>query len=267
MTAFDPSDSWGAGDAYERYMGRWSRPVAAAFLEWLNLASGLSWLDVGCGTGALSEAILRHAAPKALTCVEPAPGFRAAARQRLGDRATVLAGEAASLPLTDAAVDVVVSGLALNFAPDPGGRRVEMGRVTRSGGTVAAYVWDYAGRMDLIRIFWDVAVSLNPAAGVHDEGLRFPLCRPDALEAAFTGAGLGQVVVEPLDQPAIFSDFDDFWQPFLGGTGTAPAYVAGLAEADREALGLALSARLPVQSDGTIPLLVRAWAVRGVSPG
>lgn len=267
MTETRSSDAWGGGDAYERYMGRWSRPVAAAFLAWLALPTGLDWLDVGCGTGALSETILSECAPASLTCVEPAPGFRAAAQQRLGKRATVLAGDAEHLPLSAGDVDVVVSGLALNFVADPVAGLAEMSRVTRPGGTVAAYVWDYAGRMDLIRIFWDVAVSLDPAAGVHDEGLRFPLCRPDALEAAFRDAGLARVVVEPLDQPARFADFADFWQPFLGGTGPAPAYVAGLAAPERDALRSALSARLPVQPDGTIPLLVRAWAVRAATPG
>lgn len=258
-----PSDAWGQGDPYERYMGRWSRPVAEAFLVWLALPTGLEWLDVGCGTGALSQAVLDGCGPASVNGVEPSAGFRDAAKQRLGDRATVLPGDAQNIPLADAALDVVVSGLMLNFLPDPVAGLAEMNRVLRPGGTLAAYVWDYTGRMDLIRIFWDVAVELNPAASQYDEGRRFPLCRPDPLAATFSQAGLKEVEVQAIDASSLFASFDDFWQPFLGATGPAPGYVASLVEAERNRLEAALRARLPIASDGTIPLLARAWAVRG----
>ena len=148
-----PSDTWESGNPYERYVGRWSRRVAPRFLAWLDLPPGRRWLDLGCGTGALCAAILDQGAPSAVTGVEPSEGFLATARGHLGDRARLLAGSAAAIPLERAAVDVVVSGLVLNFVPDALAALTEMTRVTARGGTVAAYVWDYGGAMEMMREF------------------------------------------------------------------------------------------------------------------
>src|SRR5512141_2753539 len=126
-----PRDTWERGGAYERYIGRWSRAVAPAFLDWLALPAGLRWLDVGCGTGALSAAILEGRAPASLAAVEPSDGFRETAAANLAGRATVHAGGAAALPLAAASVDAVVSGLVLNFVPDPAAGLAEMKRGTR----------------------------------------------------------------------------------------------------------------------------------------
>ena len=256
------SDTWQSGNPYEQYVGRWSRQVAPRFLQWLAVAPGRRWLDLGCGTGALSAAVLAHAAPASVG-VEPSDGFRATAQHNLGGRVQLHAGDASSLPLGDGSVDVVVSALVLNFVPDPRVALAEMARVTGAGGTLAAYVWDYAGRMELMRHFWDAAVARDPAAAALDEGSRFPLCRADALQALFDGAGLQQVAVAPIDIATCFADFDDYWQPFLGGQGPAPAYAMSLDAGARAALRDAIRARLPVGSDGSIDLVARAWAVRG----
>jgi hypothetical protein len=132
---------------------------------------------------------------------------------------------------------------------------------------VAAYVWDYAGRMELIRQFWDAAAALDPAAAGLDEGRRFPLCRPGPLAALFAGAGLAGVATRPIDVPTRFADFDDYWSPFLGGQGPAPGYAMSLDPQRRSALREALRARLPAAADGSIALTARAWAVKGVRPG
>lgn len=253
------SDTWERGDPYERYVGRWSRRVAPQFLSWLGLPAGLRWLDVGCGTGALSAAILDRASPASVAAVEPSAGFREVAARNLAGRAEVHAGNAAQIPLGDAAVDAVVSGLVLNFVPDTQAALREMARVAR-GGTVAAYVWDYAGKMELMRIFWDAAAELDREAAPLDEGQRFPLCRPEALGQAFSAAGLEAVRVTALDVPTQFADFDDYWQPFLGGQGPAPAYAMSLTEEARSALRERIRARL---GGGAISLVARAWAVRG----
>lgn len=263
MTVEARTDPWTRGDAYERYVGRWSRRVAPRFLDWLAAPPGRRWLDVGCGTGALSAAILARAAPAAVTGVEPSAGFRATARDRLGDGVTLLAGDAGALPLPDGAVDFVVCGLVLNFVPDAEAALREMARVTAPGGTVSAYVWDYGGRMEMLRHFWDAAVALDPDAAASDEGRRFPLCRPDALTEVFARASLHDAATTAIDIATEFGDFEDFWQPFLGGQGPAPAYVASLAEPARERLRDALRARLPLQTDGSLTLTARAWAVRG----
>lgn len=257
------SDAFEHGDHYERYVGRWSRRVAPGFLRWIGASAGLRWLDVGCGTGALCAAILGQCAPAALTGVEPSDGFLATARGRLPGHVSLRRGSATEIPLDDSSVDVVVSGLVLNFVPEPSAALAEFSRVTGSGGVVAAYVWDYAGRMDLMRTFWDAAVALDPLAATLDEGVRFPLCHPDALAECFEGAGLEGVDVSALEVATPFTCFDDYWQPFLGGQGPAPAYAMSLDEAARDRLRERIRERLPIAIDGSIELVARAWAVRG----
>jgi SAM-dependent methyltransferase len=260
------SDHWDSGSPYERYIGRWSRRVAPGFLSWLEPPAGRAWVDVGCGTGALSSTILDRCAPQRLTGVEPSDGFRQMAAQLLGERMDIRPGDAAHLPLEDASCDLAVSGLVLNFVPDLPAALAEMCRVVVPGGTIAAYVWDYADGMEVIRHVWDAAVRLDPgAAGLH-EGVRFPLCHPAALQAAFEDASLGEVAVAPLVLTAAFEDFDDYWQPFLGGQGPAPAYVASLSDERRTQLRDTLRSTLAPDGRGfTLP--ARAWAVRGRRPG
>ena len=256
------SDTWERGSPYEQYVGRWSRLVAPPFLSWLGIPAGRRWLDVGCGTGALCAAIVDRCSPSSVAGVEPSEGFLRTAKENLADRAALHRGSATEIPLGDASVDVVVSGLVLNFVPDQRAALVEMVRVTGKGGTIAAYVWDYAGKMELMRFFWDAAVELDPDAAKLDEGVRFPLCRPDALETLFSGAGLGGVEVKPIDVPTPFADFDDYWRPFLGGQGPAPAYTMSLDETARDRLRDRIRARMPIAADGSISLTARAWAAR-----
>jgi SAM-dependent methyltransferase len=181
----------------------------------------------------------------------------------VGGRARFDVGDAQALPVETGAVDAAVSGLVLNFVPEPARAVAELARVVRPGGVVGAYVWDYADRMELMRHFWDAAVALDPAAAALDEGRRFPLCQPAPLTALWTQAGLHDVEVRPIDVLTRFRDFADYWSPFLGGQGPAPGYAMALTEARREALRDHLRARLPVEADGAIPLVARAWAVRG----
>jgi len=223
MTEMHVSDTFEQGSPYEQYVGRWSRRVAPAFLAWMNVPDGRRWLDVGCGTGALSAAILERCSPRSVTCVEPSEGFLETARKNLSGRATLHLGSATSIPLGDASVDVVVSGLVLNFIPDQRAALNEMARVAGVGGTIGAYVWDYAGKMEFMRLFWDAAVELDAKAASLDEGTRFPVCHPDELEKLFASAGLEQVRVEAVDITTRFSGLADYWRPFLGGQGPAPA--------------------------------------------
>lgn len=257
------SDTWERGDPYEQYVGRWSRRVAPRFLSWLRIPAGRRWLDVGCGTGALCAAIVDHCSPSSVVGVEPSEGFLATAREHLAGRAVLRRGSATRIPLDDASVDVVVSGLVLNFVPDPRAALAEMARVTGGGGTIGAYVWDYAGKMELMRFFWDAAVELDPDAARMDEGSRFPLCRPEALVELLAGTGLDGVEVVAIDIPTPFASFEDYWQPFLGGQGPAPAYAMALEEMARARLRDRLRERVPVAADGSISLTARAWAARG----
>jgi SAM-dependent methyltransferase len=258
---------WAAGEVYEPYVGRWSRLVAPCFLAWLGMPPGLRWIDVGCGTGALSGAVLDGFAPASVIGVDPSAGFLAYARRHLPDpRIEFRPGEAQALPVADAAADAVVSALVLNFVPDQPKAVAGMRRAARPGGTVAAYVWDYADGMQMMRRFWDAAAALDPAgAGGRDEALRFPLCRPEPLRALFTGAGLRAVEVTAIEVPTVFRDFDDYWSPFLGGQAPAPAYCMALDEDRRAALRERLRTTLPAAPDGSIRLTARAWAVRGAA--
>jgi len=260
-----PQDQWSLGDNYERYIGRWSRLVARQFVTWLALPPALHWLDVGCGTGALTQAILRGNAPASVLAIDTATGFIAVARRQVNDaRANFQTGAAQALPLTGGSVDALVSGLVLNFTPDPARSLTEMARVTRPGGTVAAYVWDYAGGMQMLRLFWDAASALDRGAVALDEGRRFPICSREALRTLWQECGLAQIECRDIDVPTVFSSFDDYWLPFLGGQGPAPTYCSTLAEDARAALRDRLRAMLPVAADGRISLTARALAVRGV---
>lgn len=258
------TEAWLLGEPYERYVGRWSRTVAGAFLSWLDAPHGQVWGDVGCGTGALVEAILSRSDPQLVVAIDRSDGFLAAARARIADeRARFEVADAAALPWADGSCDVSASGLVLNFVPDAGAMVREMARVTRPHGRVAAYVWDYSGGMEMMRHFWDAAVAVRPADAALDEGGRFPLCRPEPLEALFRAAGLRAIAVQAIDIPTTFRDFDDYWQPFLGKQGPAPTYLAALDGEAREQIRALLKARLAAGADGSIALTARAWAVQG----
>jgi SAM-dependent methyltransferase len=258
-------DRWDSGDAYEPYVGRWSRLVAREFVRWLAVPPGSCWLDVGCGTGALIRPVLEHAAPSEAVGIDPSAAYIALARARMDDpRVNFENGDAQALQAAAETFDVVVSGLVVNFVPQPELAVAEMARVARPGGTVAAYVWDYAEGMRLMRYFWDAAVVLDPKAKELDEGQRFWLCKPEPLSRLFLSAGLEDVEVRAIEVPTYFRDFDDYWSPFLGGQGPAPGYAMSLSEQRRAELRERIRASLPSDAEGGIPLSARAWAVRGV---
>jgi SAM-dependent methyltransferase len=261
-----PGDGWLTGDAYESYMGRWSRPLARKFVEWLEAKPLANWLEVGCGTGALTSAISDLCRPASIVACDPSGPFIEYARKTFPDaRASFVIAGAEALPSRDGGFDAIVSGLVLNFLPDVERAVSSMRERLRQGGAVAAYVWDYADGLEFLRLFWDEAVTLDPGAAALDEGRRFPLCRPEALGVLFRAAGLAQVETHSLEIPTNFATFDDYWTPFLQGTGPAPNYVASLAPPNRESLERALRQRLQVGSDGRIRLRARAWAARALA--
>ena len=261
-----PAEVWENAESLERYVGRWSRLVAREFVMWLDVASGSRWLDVGCGSGALTETVLAEAGPESIEGVDTSEAFVAYAASRVTDpRASFAVADAQALDRPGAAYDAVASSLVLNFLPDPARGAAEMRRVVRPGGVVAGYVWDYAGEMQLMRRFWDAAAELDPAAADLDEGRRMAGCNPADLEALFSGAGLEEVETRAIDVPTVFADFDDYWSPFEGGQGPAPGYCASLPPDRRAALRERLRETLPTASDDSISLVARAWAVRGTS--
>jgi SAM-dependent methyltransferase len=238
--------------------------VARTFLRWLDEAENGRWLDIGCGTGALSELIGQTADPQSIIGIDFSAGFIRHAQQLHPEAIyDFRVGSALDLPVDSDSCDVVVSALALNFFPEPATAVTQMYRVVKPGGTVALYVWDYATDMHMLRYFWDAATALDPEAAALDEGNRFPICQPEPLQSLFVEAGIQRVEVKALDTTAVFSNFDDYWQPFLGQNGPAPGYVASRTPAQKEALAHHLRQNLPVRANGTIPLKMRAWAIRG----
>ncbi len=258
-------DTWSSAAAYERFMGRWSRVAAARFLDWLGIDRGKAWIEIGCGTGALTSVILSTRDPDRVQAYDLSPDFVRAARSQVADpRVRFGEADARTLPEMDSAFDVAVSGLALNFVPGPERALAEMKRVTVPGGTVGIYLWDYAEAMRMLRVFWDAAGDLDPDASALDEGERFPVCRPAPLRELFESAGLQTVDITPIDVPMRFRNLDDYWEPFLGGQGPAPGYVASLDEDRRTALKMEIGRRLSPGPDGGIAFEARAWAARGI---
>lgn len=260
-----PRETWDAGEPYERFVGRWSRLVARAFLTWLAVPAGRSWTDVGCGTGPLAESILMQCAPAAVIGIDRSEGFLAEARRHITDaRVRFQIGDATDVPLDTATCDVTVSGLVLHFVADPAAMVREMVRVTKPGGTVAAYVWDYAGGMEMLRLFWDAAVAVSPDDAQLDQAERFPLCQPKPLTKLWQDLGLTAVAVRAITIPTVFQDFDDYWLPFLGKQGAAPTYLASVDAETQKRIRAVLQSRLMPAPDGTIALTARAWAIQGI---
>ena len=257
-------DKWAAGSMYEGFMGRWSRTLGPKYIDWLGAPEGARWLEVGCGTGSLTRAICESANPSSVVACDPTETFVEHARENVGDpRVSFVTAGAGSLPSHPEGFECVASSLVLNFLPDPEAGVIEMRERTSPGGVVSACVWDYAGKMEFLRYFWDAVNATDPSAAHLDEGRRFAICNPDALVGAFERAGFGDVACEPIEIPTRFANFDDYWKPFLVISGPAPTYVTSLDEDRRQALSAHLEKHLPRDDDGSIPLVARAWAVRG----
>ena len=258
------SRTWQGTDAYEAYMGRWSRRMARAFIAWFAVPTAGRWLDVGCGTGALTAAVLDASGPIAVVGIDPSTEFIAAANVHLPDpRARFEVGDALDLPVATGGYDAVVAGLVLNHVPDPALAVTEMVRAARPGGAVGAYVWDYSGEMQLMRYFWEAVAATDADAASFDPRAHYSICQPDPLATLFRSAGLGAIEVGAVDLPMGFQNLDDFWLPHtMKGPAVTQRYVSALDDDRRAALRERLRTMLPIAADGTIDLIGRAWAVR-----
>lgn len=250
--------------AYERFMGTWSRELAPQLVRFAGVKDGEAVLDVGSGTGALSAAIAAAAPASRVTGIDPAAPYVAFARSRQGsERVAFEVGDAQQLRFSDRSFDRVVSLLVVNFIPDRDRAMKEMIRVTRPGGTIAAAVWDYGDGMQFLRVFWDEVVAQDPGAESKDER-HMPVCRRGELASLWREHGLQDVEETALTIPTRFASFDDYWSRFLEKQGPAGAYVAAMSGKDREQLRLRLRKRLTGDSaDRPIDMTARAWAVRG----
>lgn len=258
-------DAWSDADNYEPYMGRWSRQLASELLVWLDVAPDARWLDFGCGTGAVTAAILAQADPRSVLAVDPSRPYLDAARAAISDpRATFLLGTAESLRDLPLQLDAIVSGLVLNFVPDPRATLDYLARTADEGATVGVYVWDYS-EMEMLGLFWDVASTFPASAPILQRLERFADLDRDELEGVVGDAGFTQVESQEVTVSMVFPDFDDYWRPLLGRQGPASYLLGELAPDDRDDLGEALRAVLPIESDGSIHLRARALMARGTA--
>ncbi len=255
-----------SAEAYQRFMGRWSALLAPPLLRFAGVEAHDEVLDVGSGTGVLALAAARITSG-AITGIDPSADYVRFASQRSPDpRVRFEVGDAQHLQLKDGAFDQTLALLVINFIPDAPQAVRELKRVTKPGGVVSAAVWDYAEGMQLLRVFWDEAVALDPTLAARDERT-MPWCRRGELATLWKSQGLAQVEEQTLTIPLHFTSFEDFWGPFLLGQGPAGAYAKGLPSERRAALEQRLRRRLLGDGpDRPFDLEARAWAVRGVAP-
>jgi SAM-dependent methyltransferase len=257
-------DNWTSANAYNAFMGRWSRLIALEYIRWLDPSPGLRWLDLGCGTGALTKVLLELTDPTSILACDPSEPLLSVAQRHISDpRVTFLVGGSDNIPRSLGTMDAFVSGLVLNFIPNPKEAIQSSMQHLASGGIVGGYVWDYASRMEFLRVFWEAASAIDATAANLDEGKRFPLCAPDPLRSLFESVGLYEVQVKPLEIKTRFANFADYWEPFLGGIGPAPTFVKSLEPRKRQQLMDHLRARLLPDGDSSFELVARAWAVKG----
>ncbi len=248
-----------SGDAYDRYMGRYSRELAPRLADYAGVISGMQALDVGCGPGALTQELARRVGPENVAAADPSESLTAACAERVPG-ADVRIAPAEQLPWEGGAFDVALAQLVVNFLPDAERGARELSRVVRPGGAVAACVWDYSDGMRMLRTFWDAALELDPSA--PDEGRTMRFQSPGELAELWRAAGLGDVQTAALQVGADYEGFDDFWEPFLSGAAPGGAYCASLDPSRREALREGCRRRLR-DPQGPFALGARAWAVRG----
>lgn len=254
-------------EAYEYFMGRWSRSMAPELVRFAGVRDGEALLDVGAGTGALTAALAAAAPSSHIIGIDPAAPYISIAKAQQGSsRSQFEVGDAQQMRFATASFDRTLSLLVVNFIPDAHKAVREMMRVTKPGGTVAAAVWDYGDGMEMLRVFWDEVIRLHPADDKKDER-HMPYCQPGKLAALWRDGGLEDVVEAPLTIETRFGSFDDYWKPFLAKQGPAGAYVSSLREAERETLRERLRNRLLGDGpDRPLVLRARAWAVRGTVP-
>ncbi len=251
-----------SAEAYDRFVGRYGAPLAAAHIAFAGVAPGMRALDVGCGPGALAQALAEQLGAAAVCAADPSQPFVDAARERLPG-VQVVRAPAEALPFDDDGFDAVLSQLVVNFMRDPVAGVREMARVARPGAIVASAVWDYAGEMTLLRAFWDAAREVDPERGAAaDEAVVMPWCEEDALGGLWRKAGLRDVRCGALTVSAAYASFADLWAPLPTGIGPAGAFCASLDDERRAALHDAYRRRLGV-GDAPFELSARAWAVAG----
>jgi ubiquinone/menaquinone biosynthesis C-methylase UbiE len=265
MTGANLTTTWNDGDAYERFMGRWSRLAGKEFLDWLALPKSLRWLEVGCGTGAFTEVLQQAADAIEIVAIDTAAAHVAQAKSRIkGENVRFEVADACSMSFEDTRFDVAVSALVLNFIPDRAKAVAEMRRVVRRGGTIAAYVWDFAGARE-------TAQHLNSAIKEIEgsdtkRALNADSTGQENLKTLFEAVGLMNVVTRPIEILVSYRHFDDYWDSNTGFTSPVGNFVKGLSDDRRLKLRQLVKNTLPSDKNGAIAYTAQVNAVMGSTP-
>jgi ubiquinone/menaquinone biosynthesis C-methylase UbiE len=256
------------GAAYERFMGRWSRLAGQLFVDWLQIPPQRAWLDVGCGTGAFTQVILATCDPKAVVAIDPSEKHLNYARLLVQDRRVEFrVGDATAIEANDHAFDVCAAAFVLNFIPQQRQALAEMRRVVRPGGTVAAYVWDFAGRRSISQHLWNAIAAISPDAEVvRRNALQADDSHVDALTRLFRSEKLADIETRSLDILATFESLDEYWRSNTDFASAAGLYCRTLAGEQVDALRRKLREILPANDKGQVLFPARAWAIRGSVP-
>lgn len=256
--------NWSSGENYDNYMGRWSSLVAYQFVPWVNAEKDLDWLDLGCGTGQLSEAIFEIAKPNKVVGIDQSAGFLQLAQEKLkAFKFRCEHGNATQLAQPNSTFDVAVSGLCINFLSNSEKGIQEMYRVVKPGGKVGIYVWDYSGKMEFVRLFWDAVQEVDKGSKRFDEGKNASICRPHELESIFLRIGLESIDVAEINIDMRFSSFDNYWLPFFYGQGMLGKYLLSQSQNNQIRLKHSLESRIHKKDDGSFNLKARAWCIMG----
>jgi ubiquinone/menaquinone biosynthesis C-methylase UbiE len=256
----DAGQMFSDGKAYERMMGRWSKPVGAQFLDWLDAPTGLHWVEVGCGNGAFTEELIARCAPRAVDAIDPSEGQLAFARTRPAAKlAQFRIGDAQALPFADNSFDAAAMALVITFVPDPAKAAAEMARVVRPGGLVATYMWDVAGGgLPLAPVGRALKALGKDYSRVSDTA-----ARRDTIQALWQGAGLQAVETRVIPITVNFESFDDFCESNLVPIGPAGQVIAKMPPAEMQQLKALLRSQLATAADGSIAYDAFANAVKG----
>lgn len=268
MAELKLSGAYTDGVAYENFMGRWSRASGRDLVRWLDLPEDLQWLDVGCGTGAFTEVVLDECAPKAVTAIDPSEAQIRYTRNHVSDpRASFEVGDGQALPFASRKFDAAVAALVLNFVSDPDMLAEEMARVVNAAGTVAAYVWDFEGRMNISQHIWQSIAATDPDAPIlAGNAARIEIGRPATLSGIFERAGLVDVATRAIDISVTYRDFPDYWRSNDTTTNPIGKYIKSLSPHGYQKLKHHVVGIIPMDDDGGIRFGARAYAVRGIVP-
>jgi SAM-dependent methyltransferase len=257
------TEKWDNTQGYEMYVGRWSSLLSIDFVNWLNARSNLKWLEIGCGTGALTKAIAEKCTPSYLLAIDKSDSYIEKAKENVNSgNVSFLNIDINSCPLNEK-FHYITSGLVLNFVPKFGDMLRKLMNNLEPGGEISSFVWDYGGHYQPMRHFWNAACEIIPGSEKFDAGRNFDICTKENLIRLFEGIGLNDIQFTTIERIATFQNFDDYWLPIISAQGSVTEFISTLKEAEKEKLKEHLKRKLPIAFNGEIKLVISVLAAKG----